>query len=210
MSVDDMSYEAFENATKRYGRKVHEEYNINVPLSMVEFGVWNEESRTIGRAFNRGDHYIIKLNYMKYLKNSWEKLKETMRHEWAHVIQYHVSETDGHGATFHYLADKLDFSKEDYENTLDTKFRIRCPDCDHTTTKSRECKSVRMARERKIYCHKCYERKNEKVYMNLERVNTTEALKKLKENAFKDEDNQNKTWKDEAMSNLQMAKNQQS
>jgi predicted SprT family Zn-dependent metalloprotease len=192
-----MDKDAFDNWVNRYAREIHDEYDINVPLSEVEIKTSSRLTRALGKAFwkREKEKYIIKISYPQYKDYGKERLKETIRHEWAHILQYKIADVGGHGSTFQYLSEKLDFPSERYEKSQNAKYRITCKKCNLRNTRTRMCKSVKACKQNKAECQNCGGLK-----WNVEKVNQTEVMRKLRENAFKSEE-QNE-WKKQALNNL--------
>lgn len=199
-----MDESAFDNWAKRYAREVHEEYSINVPLSEVEIKTSSRLTRALGNASYKKNHgkHVMKISYPKYQQYGKERLKETIRHEWAHIIQYNIAGIGGHGNTFQYLSDKLDFPAERYEKSQNAKYRISCKNCNVVNTKTRMCKAVRLCKKDRGECQKCGG-----LEWDVDRINQTEVMRKLRENAFKSDDKDEYSdntdeWKKQALNNL--------
>ena len=209
-----MQRETFENKVKRYVREVHDEYNINVPLSDVRVEVEDKSLKNktnYGRAKQAVEiPYRLIVNYNPFKKDivDFEHVKATVRHEWAHIIQMDICEVSSHGETFKWLAERLDFPDDRYENTHNAKYRLRCHVCDFTVSKSKNSKKVKQARDNRITCYRCSKRSDRSSLMNVERVDIVKCIRKLEELAFVESENEeDKDWKDKALTNLQTAKN---
>lgn len=201
-----MDGSAFDNWVNRYAREVHDEYDINVPLSDVEIKTTSRMTKALGRAMVKSDgedrFHVLKISYPQYKTYGKSRMKECIRHEWAHIIQQYVVRLCGHGNTFQYLSERLEFPSERYENNHNAKWRMECENCGLLLSKTRDCKRIQQGRDGNVRCARC-----NSYTWNVEKVNHTRVMRKLREEAFgsKEEDSysdETEDWKKDALNNL--------
>jgi len=124
------------------------EYSDVIPLEWDRVRV--EENgrfkRSLGKCGTDGYHCsYIHISWAHYNKRSysWERMKETIRHELVHAWQARWLGYTSHGPTFVETAEKVDCTGLDRYDEPEPRHVMVCQNCGSSYTRQRKCKATR-------------------------------------------------------------------
>jgi predicted SprT family Zn-dependent metalloprotease len=145
--------QVLEIVAERYAKQVLLDYDLQIEWERVDFrtdgrlGAGVVRSGALGKCGCSGyKHANVRVSSKYYIEQnySWERCKETIRHELAHAWQIRWLGYSSHGPTFMQKAKELDVENiERYEGKSEPKYVAHCTACGISYTRQRNCKRVK-------------------------------------------------------------------
>lgn len=140
--------EQLEAAVPQYVRYVLKEYDLELELDRLTVEVDGRFTRALGKCGPNGYHTArVRVSSKHYVDRSysWERCKETIRHELAHAWQARWLGYTSHGPTFREKALEMDCDdiNSRYGDESEPKYVAHCQGCGSVYKRQRACKATR-------------------------------------------------------------------
>lgn len=143
---EPLTREELEDAAPQYIRYVLYEYDVNIEWDRLTVKVDGRFTKALGKAGPDGYHTArIRVSSQHYVdrRYSWERCKETLRHELAHAWQARWLGYTSHGPTFRQKARELDVENVDHYDEDEPRYVMHCQGCGGSYTRHRRSKRVK-------------------------------------------------------------------
>ena len=144
---DPQTREELERALRQYVKWTLKEYDLEIEWERLKLKVDGRFTKALGKCGGDGYHRArVRLSNTHYIDRSysWERAKETIRHELAHAWQVRWLGYSSHGPTFRQKARELDVGNlSRYDGEGEPKYVAHCQSCGNYYKKYRACKRTR-------------------------------------------------------------------
>lgn len=137
-----------------YAMRVIESYDLSVDIGDINFEASGRLTKAHGNARSLdGDTYLIKVSWPAYKQHGWHSIRDTIRHELAHVVQYERDGYTNHDWRFERIAEELNAPVSADTSAAQPRYIIECTNCGETDTRQRKSKVVKHAD--RYHCQSC-------------------------------------------------------
>lgn len=136
-----------EEAVPQYVKRVLKEYDLNIEYDRILIKVDGRFTKALGKCGSDGYHRArIRVSSTHYVDRNytWERCKDTIRHELAHAWQMRWLGYTSHGPTFREKARDLNCDNiSRYNGKDEPQYVAYCQSCGNHYKRYRMCKAVR-------------------------------------------------------------------
>lgn len=139
--------EELEEAVPQYVKYVLKEYDLELEWERVTVAVDGRFTKALGKCGSIGyKEARIRISAKHYVERgySWDRCKETIRHELAHAWQIRWMGYSSHGPTFRMKARELDCENIDrYDGKREPRYIAHCQNCGIYYSRQRKCRATK-------------------------------------------------------------------